>query len=325
MKIRRFLTASMAILALAGTSAIGTATAWAEPAVQGKTHEMTVAYFRAWRDTHSDPTVNFNSMSDLPKQVDIAIAFPNPETTQAFWDTLPGQIESLHKQGTKVIRSLDISLFYKDDFNDPHDHQSLSPMESNAEGYAKRASELKKSYLYFPGLDGFVVNAEASMTSTDVQRATGVLRAMSSYYGPKSPEPSSIFAYNTNKPGTNSLYRGVSDVVSYVFADAYGRSVGALQRDWETYKGTIKSRQYIPGFSFYEERGGWWYDTEEPMSTSRAMQYALWEPDGGADGAQKGGIFEYAVDRDGVRRGDDKLQPTTFEWTKALSAAMNKK
>ncbi|MCX8648605.1 hypothetical protein J3U01_09340 [Bifidobacterium sp. B4107] len=60
------------------------------------------------------------------------------------------------------------------------------------------------------------------------------------------------------------------------------------------------------------------------MSTSRAMQYALWEPDDGADGRQKGGVFEYAVDRDGVRRGDDKLQPTTFEWTKALSAAMNK-
>ncbi|KAM3548920.1 hypothetical protein MY1884_008973 [Beauveria asiatica] len=79
--------------------------------------------------------------------------------------------------------------------------------------------------------------------------------------------------------------------------------------------------QLMAGYfrSCYEENGANWGDTTSPITSSRAWQYAKWQP----SGATKGGIFSYAIDRDGVPIGDDKLQPTDFTWTRKLISAMN--
>jgi uncharacterized repeat protein (TIGR02543 family) len=257
--------------------------------------------------------------------VDIAVVFPDDiETTQNFWDSLPSQIATLHQKGTKVIRSLDIRVFYKDVFEQNQmEQEALTPMESNEAGYLKRAQEIRDGLLNYEGLDGVAINAEAFLTQDDVERAAGVIRALSAYYGPLSTSSeNSILAYNTNEPGTTSLFESVYQCVSYVFADAYGRSVERVQADWESFEGKILSSQYIPGFTFYEERGTQWHDTDDPLATSRAAAYAEWEPQD--QESLKGGIFGYAADRDGAQPGDDEIVFTTFEWTKTLAKIMNK-
>ncbi|KAM3547873.1 hypothetical protein ARSEF4850_009752 [Beauveria asiatica] len=59
--------------------------------------------------------------------------------------------------------------------------------------------------------------------------------------------------------------------------------------------------------------------TTNQVSMLDLPAYAKWQP----SGATKGGIFSYAIDRDGVPIGDDKLQPTDFTWTRKLISAMN--
>lgn len=81
---------------------------------------------------------------------------------------------------------------------------------------------------------------------------------------------------------------------------------------WQGYSKYIRPEQYMIGFSFYEERAGsgnLWYDinsrkdedTANGINTditgTRAERYARWQP---KTGGIKGGIFSYAIDRDGV-------------------------
>lgn len=293
-----------------------------DSAVQQPHHELMVSYFRAWRDTNSDPAANKNQLSDLPPEVDIAVVFPDDiETTQAFWDSLPDQITTLHKRGTRVIRSVDIRVMYQNTFTSPWEKDVLTPMESSVEGYAQRAAEIHDILLNVSGLDGVVINAEANMTAEDITRATGVIKALSAYYGPKAFN-GTILAYNSDRSGTEPLFTNVYSVVSYVFSDNYGRGPSGVQRDWESYSDKIKPEQYLPGFSFYEEHGFGWLDTIEPIVSSNAGKYALWEPEGAS--GLKGGIFGYATDRDGAEFGHDDLVPTTFEWTRTLAGMMNK-
>lgn len=94
----------------------------------------------------------------------------------------------------------------------------------------------------------------------------------------------------------------------------------SLQSTWDAHAPSIDSEQYLIGFSFYEENDDWneWNDTSEPFEESRAVAFADWQPDGVA----KGGIFSYAVDRDGAAFKDDEIHHTTYEWSKRLKHRM---
>lgn len=85
-----------------------------------------------------------------------------------------------------------------------------------------------------------------------------------------------------------------------------------MEERWQGYSKYIRPEQYMIGFSFYEERAGsgnLWYDinsrkdedTANGINTditgTRAERYARWQP---KTGGIKGGIFSYAIDRDGV-------------------------
>lgn len=200
----------------------------------------------------------------------------------------------------------------------------------------------------------------------------------------------------------NELFKAVSSDVDYVFFQMYGASrtfgtenintgkydrygnpvkMGTKDDVWNGFAPYIDSKQFLIGFSFYEENGdaasNIWSDTvlsrdimdggsvavdnngikKEKLkypgtpTNSRAYDYALWQPAGGL----KGGIFCYAIDRDGIiegkgsnisdgwnmaqafgctvhtsqeqlnqyRWGDNtKHYGTTYEWSKSLKHTM---
>ncbi|EFT95520.1 putative endo-beta-N-acetylglucosaminidase F2 [Enterococcus faecalis TX0012] len=290
--------------------------------VYAESKENYIGYFRAWRDKTSNPSINKNKISELPKEVDIAVVFPNGEESANFWNDLPKQIEILHKNETKVIRNFPIRALYSQYFKDPIEAKHLHPFDNNTSGYEKRAKEICNYYLDLESYDGLVVNAEESLSGEMLQRAAGVINELSKAIGKKS-NTGKMFVYDTNLPGTDSLFYQTHKVYNYVFSDAYGRSLSSLDSEWETFRELIEPEQFVIGFSFYEEYGTAWKDTEEPFNTSRAYQFAKWEPKN-VGGKHKGGIFGYAVDRDGVITGDDKIKCTDFSWSIRLSNEIKK-
>lgn len=92
-----------------------------------------------------------------------------------------------------------------------------------------------------------------------------------------------------------------------------------MEERWQGYSKYIRPEQYMIGFSFYEERAGsgnLWYDINSrkdddkangintDITGTRAERYARWQP---KTGGVKGGIFSYAIDRDGVAHQPEKV------------------
>ncbi|KAM0740665.1 hypothetical protein ACQRIT_005849 [Beauveria bassiana] len=268
-------------------------------------HQLMAGYFRSWRDKASS-TANKVSMLDLPDCLDIALVFPQGDEPAAFWTALKDTyVPALHTRGTKVVRSVGIAQLINSTWaNTPAGWQGLADVL------------LKKVDDY--GLDGLDIDVEQSLSAAQLQQATGVFNALSKKLGPKSGT-GKLLIFDTNGDGSQPLWRNVYSTVSYVLIQSYGRSPSSLQNTYNSFKSYISSKQYLIGFSFYEENGANWGDTTSPITSSRAWQYAKWQP----SGATKGGIFSYAIDRDGVPIGDNRLQPTDFTWTRKLISAMN--
>lgn len=270
-------------------------------------HEIMAAYFRTWRDKASDPDYNKVSMDDLPDCLDIAIVFPDGSEPDAFYTALKDKyVPTLHSRGTKVVRTLGVASFLDDSFS------------NDAAGYKAQAKSILDKYITPYGLDGLDVDVERDLSTTQVQKVSGVFKELSKSIGPKSGT-GKLFIYDTNQNGNTPMFRSIYSYIDYVFVQSYGRRVSGLQSTWDTYSPYVESSRYLIGFSFYEERGATWNDVNPPINTSRAGQYAKWEP----SGAQKGGIFSYAVDRDGVPQGSDEIVPTDFSWTRELISIMN--
>ncbi len=270
-------------------------------------HEIMAGYFRSWRDIASGPDYNKVAMDDLPDCLDIAFVFPEGDEPDAFYTALKDNyVPTLRKRGTKLVRTVGIAKFLDDSY------------PNTAAGYEAQAKDMLATYVTAHDLDGMDVDVERSLTTAQVQKVTGVFAALSKKIGPKSGT-GKLFIYDTNQNGNTPLFRSVYSYIDYVLVQSYGRSVSGLQATWNSYSPYIKSKQYMIGFSFYEERGAKWGDVTPPIRTSRAGQYAKWEP----SGAKKGGIFSYAIDRDGVPEGTDELVATDFSWTRELISIMN--
>lgn len=271
------------------------------------------AYYRTWRDANAswpgsendpeNPANNTQRMDDLPAGVDVAFVFnAYVSDDSGFWDVLKNEyVPNLHAQGTQVVRTVDIGVILD------------APSADTPAAYAAAADEILAEYVTDDGLDGLDVDMERSLTAAQVARVAGVFRALSEHLGPQSGTDR-LFIYDTNQEGTHPLTAQIAPYVSYVLVQSYGRSVSGLQSTWESYAPYFDACEYLIGFSFYEERGHDWGDTTEPFTSSRAAQYADWQP----TGATKAGIFSYAVDRDGKLPGDDTITASDFSWSTRL-------
>ncbi|WII36789.1 EndoS/ChiA family endoglycosidase [Paenibacillus thiaminolyticus] len=273
-----------------------------------------MAYYRTWRDitmphdaNSTLPYPNVTAMTDIPAEVDIVSVFHyvKPGTDeQLFWDTLRDTyVPILHERQTKVIRTIDIRELY----NVP----SMGTMPTSKE-YDDHAQTLIDKYLTPYNLDGLDIDMEENLTQEKETKAFGVFEALSKRLGPMS-NSGKLLIYDTNKDN-HSLFKKVAPFCDYLFLQAYGRDPGRLDSTWATYRNTIFPDQFLLGISFQEELGANWADTQEPFETSRAYKYAVWQPEDGP----KGGMFIYAIDRDGKEYGDNTITETDFSWTKKL-------
>lgn len=266
------------------------------------------AYFRTWHDRAVDPE-RPNSIGEVPPEIDLVFVFPDytPDDSP-FWDVLRDDyVPKLHQQGTRVARTTSIRAVLDPAFED------------TPEGHRANAEHLVTTMVEAHGLDGLDIDMEQTLDDTQTARAVGVFRELSRLVGPLSGTDR-LFIYDTNRNGDVPLFEATADCFDYVLVQSYGRSVSSLQGTWDTFAPHIDSEQYLIGFSFYEENDEWneWNDTSEPFEDSRAVAFADWQP----EGSVKGGIFSYAVDRDGVAFKDDTISHTTYEWSKRLKQRM---
>lgn len=261
--------------------------------------EIYGAYWRTWNDVATGFEGKRARMDRLPKGTDIALVFEaeGAEDTPYYSVLRDEYVPKLHAQGTLLARSIGT--------------EGLRSIERPADGdYDKIARNLIANFVTPWGLDGLDFDIEEQISGEEAEHFAAIFNALSKYLGPKG-KPDTLLIYDTNQDA-DPMFPLIADVVSFVFLQAYGRDVGSLQSTWDSYSPHIDSCRFIPGFSFYEERStNHWRDTEGPFNSSRAGQYAAWQPEDG----QKGGVFSYATDRDWKAENDDTLSEPTYEVT----------
>ncbi|MDN5288783.1 MAG: hypothetical protein JWR38_5057 [Mucilaginibacter sp.] len=275
-------------------------------------HELTMGFYRTWRDRTVSGNANDPIMTELPDSLDVAVVFPNytPDSSP-YWTQLKNvYIPYLHARGTKVIITGGLTI--------------ASGVPHNAAGYATTAKRIMDSVVNKYGLDGYDIDIESNPTGSTLTDMTGVYTALSTYLGPKSGT-GKLLTFDTNQTGTNNLFRKVYTMVSYVWLQAYGRGASTLQGTWNTFSAYVQPNQFVPGFSFYEENGypsNYWDDVIYPENgTGRAYDYTRWEPTTG----KKGGVFGYAIDRDAplTSQHDNTIIHPNFKVTKDLIKIKN--
>ncbi|KAL1411763.1 hypothetical protein Q8F55_002730 [Vanrija albida] len=257
-------------------------------------------YFRSWRDIAADASNPPTRMSDLPSGVDVAFVFPQGTEAPAFYTALRDtHMPALHAKGTKLVRTI------------PIDKLLATPVPADG-NYDAIAQQLVAEFVTAHGLDGLDVDMEQSLSASQVTHTASIFTALAKYLGPRG-KPGTLLIYDTNQD-VHALATKVAPYVSYIQIQAYGRSTASLQNTWDGYAPYYSSCQFAIGFSFYEENGFSWGDSPQPFSSSRAADYARWNPKGG----KKGGVFSYAIDRDWKRVGDNTLSVPTYEYSKQL-------
>lgn len=246
--------------------------------------------FRCWRDSSFHPD-NKVSIGDLPEEVDIAILRTNGDEWKSLHYALESKlIPELHKKRIKVVRSLHINELIKPD--------------------ATAEKIFESFFSSTKGLDGLDINIDHPLEDDERQRAQVISEKLRNLLG-----KDRLFIYDANEEGDVGLIRSQVSNMDYLLFQSYGHLPDRVQTKYNrAFEGYVPPSKFVPGFTFYEEGSMRKYDVMTPFESSYAYQKAKWNPSQGT----KGGIFSYAVDRDGVKEGDNALQPTTFEWTKKL-------
>ncbi|HEP1532963.1 TPA: endo-beta-N-acetylglucosaminidase [Streptococcus pyogenes] len=292
-------------------------------------------YFRTWHDKTSDPTEKdkVNSMGELPKEVDLAFIFHDwTKDYSLFWKELATKhVPKLNKQGTRVIRTIPWR-FLAGGYNSGI-AEDTSKYPNTPEGNKALAKAIVDEYVYKYNLDGLDVDVEHdSIPKVDkkedtagVERSIQVFEEIGKLIGPKGADKSRLFIMDsTYMADKNPLIERGAPYINLLLVQVYGSQgeKGVFQNDtklvtdtpeerWQGYSKYIRPEQYMIGFSFYEENaqeGNLWYDISErkesdttglssSITATRAERYAKWQP---KTGGVKGGIFSYAIDRDGV-------------------------
>lgn len=317
-------------------------------------------YFRTWHDkaaTDKEKNESFNrpnSIEEVPAGVDVLFIFEDWTHPQSpFWNTLKTQyIPKMHAQGTAVVQTIGVKeLIGKSDF--------AKSFANDEEGNKALAKALVQKYVYDRGVDGLDIDVEREdydithnlTTEEELARATAVFQEITKLIGKSGEDTSKLLIMDTTlSVEKNPLFVTVAGSLDLVLRQYYGSQksngddFGNLNKDWEGYRKYIEPRQFLIGFSFYEEndRSNRWgdinnYDPSHPESAqsiegTRAQKYATWQP---KTGGLKGGIFSYALDRDGVghprggKKGaadpeTDKIVHTDYPISRALKALMMK-
>ncbi|HEQ9115414.1 TPA: endo-beta-N-acetylglucosaminidase, partial [Streptococcus pyogenes] len=293
-------------------------------------------YFRTWHDKTSDPTEKdkVNSMGELPKEVDLAFIFHDwTKDYSLFWKELGTKhVPKLNKQGTRVIRTIPWRFLAGGDNSGIAEDTSKYP--NTPEGNKALAKAIVDEYVYKYNLDGLDVDVEhdsipkvnGEASDENLKRSIDVFEEIGKLIGPKGVDKSRLFIMDsTYMADKNPLIERGAPYIDLLLVQVYGArgEQGEFQNDtklvtetpeerWQGYSKYIRPEQYMIGFSFYEERAGsgnLWYDinsrkdedTANGINTditgTRAERYARWQP---KTGGIKGGIFSYAIDRDGV-------------------------
>ncbi|MFW7165717.1 endo-beta-N-acetylglucosaminidase family protein [Streptococcus pyogenes] len=300
-------------------------------------------YFRTWHDKTSDPTEKdkVNSMGELPKEVDLAFIFHDwTKDYSLFWKELATKhVPKLNKQGTRVIRTIPWRFLAGGDNSGIAEDTSKYP--NTPEGNKALAKAIVDEYVYKYNLDGLDVDVEhdsipkvnGKASDENLKRSIDVFEEIGKLIGPKGVDKSRLFIMDsTYMADKNPLIERGAPYINLLLVQIYGSQgeKGVFQNDtklvtdtpeerWQGYNKYIRPEQYMIGFSFYEERAGsgnLWYDINSrkdedkangintDITGTRAERYARWQP---KTGGVKGGIFSYAIDRDGVAHQPEKV------------------
>lgn len=324
-------------------------------------------YFRTWHDKTSDPTEKdkVNSMGELPKEVDLAFIFHDwTKDYSLFWKELATKhVPKLNKQGTRVIRTIPWRFLAGGDNSGIAEDASKYP--NTPEGNKALAKAIVDEYVYKYNLDGLDVDVEhdsipkvnGEASDENLKRSIDVFEEIGKLIGPKGADKSRLFIMDsTYMADKNPLIERGAPYINLLLVQVYGsqgekggwepvsnRPEKTMEERWQGYSKYIRPEQYMIGFSFYEERAGsgnLWYDINvedesnpnigKEIKGTRAERYAKWQP---KTGGVKGGIFSYAVDRDGVAHPKkngyknpklDNIVTSDYSVSKALKTVMLK-
>ncbi|HER5579294.1 endo-beta-N-acetylglucosaminidase protein EndoS [Streptococcus pyogenes] len=326
-------------------------------------------YFRTWHDKTSDPTEKdkVNSMGELPKEVDLAFIFHDwTKDYSLFWKELATKhVPKLNKQGTRVIRTIPWRFLAGGDNSGIAEDTNKYP--NTPEGNKALAKAIVDEYVYKYNLDGLDVDVEhdsipkvnGKASDENLKRSIQVFEEIGKLIGPKGVDKSRLFIMDsTYMADKNPLIERGAPYINLLLVQIYGSQgeKGVFQNDtklvtdtpeerWQGYSKYIRPEQYMIGFSFYEENaqeGNLWYDINSrkdedtanginsDITGTRAERYARWQP---KTGGVKGGIFSYAIDRDGVAHPKkngyknpklDNIVTSDYSVSKALKTVMLK-
>ena len=291
-----------------------------------------MGYFRSWHDRYSwEPDHSAHQMSDVPKDVDILFLFHDwTEPTSPFWKQLKDvYIPKLNKQGTWVVRTVGIK-----DIDGQRSVSKDFSYTKDAAGWKKLAEQLVTEYVDKYDLNGLDIDFEHhDGPYTEPARKAQII-AVVKELAEILHKNKKLLILDTNKGAEDEdgIFIATKDCWDYVLQQNYGNN-RYTNTYFSDYAQHISKEKLLTGFSFYEENGNQWHDvpdislvaddktnTPKPSITvdsllanqdfksCRAYQMALWTAQNGY-----GGCFSYAIERDGVRHGNDQK---FFDYTK---------
>ena len=299
---------------------------------EGNGNKHFMVYYRAWRDmtmkgVNTDlPDDNWISMYDIPYGIDVVNVFsyvPSGQeaAAQPFYDKLKNDYAPyLHARGIKLVRGLDYSGVMVDGFKTWIAQQGKNVDSATESDYDAYADHVIETYMTSVGLDGLDIDMETFPDAAQVAIPDQAITALAKRIGPKSDNPEgTMFLYDTNGSYT-APFKNVSDCFDYVAYQQYGSDSNRTAKAAATYEQCIDSAKFVPGLTFPEEGdiNNRWNDATEPYLDSHFYDVASYSYE-----HNLGGMFVYALDRDGRTYSDDDLthiKPSNLIWTKTAIA-----
>lgn len=198
--------------------------------------------------------------------------------------------------------------------------QGKSVDDATESDYGVYADHVIETYMTSVGLDGLDIDMETHPDAAQVAISDQVITALAKRIGPKSDNPEgTMFLYDTNGNYT-APFANVADCFDYVAYQQYGSDSNRTAKAAATYEQFIDSAKFVPGLTFPEEgdMNNRWNDATEPYLDSHFYDVASYSYE-----HNLGGMFVYALDRDGRTYSDDDLthiKPSNLIWTKTAIA-----
>ncbi|MFC5631335.1 MULTISPECIES: EndoS/ChiA family endoglycosidase [Streptococcus] len=297
-----------------------------------------------------------NTISEVPSDVDMLFIFEDwTHKDSPFWRKLKDEyIPKMHAQGTIVIQTIGVK-----ELSGKAGLSKEVYKEDTEESNKALAKALVEKYVYDRGVDGLDIDVElgdynvrtdATVTEkAEIIRANKVFKEIATLIGKTGKDTNKMLILDTTLGVEHhTILKENAKSLDFVLRQYYGAQGPTsdmhrkINEDWKGYSSYITPRQFMIGFAFYEENAdlnnNFWndikdYDPSNPesgkdISGTRAESYTKWQPTGGL----KGGMFAYAIDRDGVghpkktegKDPSDEIVKTDYTVSKKLKAELLK-